>query len=547
MKIFSKKNIYLPIFKSSLNKVGIIGSIVGIIADILSPVGPFLSYLFYFSIFITLLSWLLSIILPVDKKNLFRSISFTSLLFIIVFGLLIQLNKGSEKGILADNIKIVSNLQISLNIIDEKVEEINDKIDIVNNKIDQGFNTLADEQDNILNSIEALNNIGDELIELLGTKKINFSEKIKLEINRQLKTKDYTNAVNFFNKRATDYEYRVATDDENQTKVINFLNIASSKVPNTDVGYFARANLKFVEQNDYETAMKLLDSALAVNPKSYLSYYIKFLIPTNTSRVEDLNKAIAINPNSFFLNYTRGNYFLQQASQKEEVKQEEFQSAIIDLYKAVELADFKFDLANVRLLAAYHDSNRWSLIKKLLNKIDLDNVITYVRENFSTEFYIDNFSVFLMLNNDITDISFIKSDLFSETGNVYYGYFPYYPEVFRFSGETFYGAGFLAPKLPLIDGSDIDSNNLNIIIPREGNNKVISEIRNSQTNEMFTVVFRVLNFDGEEGFPAGELVGDALYIEKGIYEINSLPDIENSFKLNLSNKGQVLNWDIIYN
>lgn len=547
MKIFSKKNNFLPILKSSLNKVGIIGSIIGVIADILSPVGPFLSYLFYFSIFTTLLFWLLSLIIPINKKNLFRSISITSLIFIAIFGLIIQLNKGSEKGILADNFKIISNLQISLNIIDEKVEEISGQIDIVNNKIDQGFNTLADQQDNILNSIESLNDIGDELIELLGTKKIIFSEKIKLEINKQLKTKDYTNAVNFFNKRATDYDYRVATDDENQTKVINFLNTASLKVPNTDIGYFARANLKFVEENDYETAMKLLDSALAVNPKSYLSYYVKFLIPTNTSRVEDLNKAIAINPNSYFLNYTRGSYFLDQTLQKEEVIQEEFQSAIVDLYKAAELADFKFDLANARLLAALQDSNRWSELKELLNKIDLNNVISYVKENWSTETFNDTFSVILILNNDVTDISFIKSDLFSEAGNVYYGYFPYYPEVFRFSGETIYGAGFLAPKLPLIDGVDIESNSLHILIPREGNNKVISEIRNSQTKEIFTVVFRVLQLDGEEGFPSGELVGEALFIEKGIYEINSLPGLENSFKLNQSNKGQILNWDIIYN
>ena len=63
--------------------------------------------------------------------------SLSSLFFSIIFGVFVNLNKGSENGFLGDNVEFVSEFQASLNIIEVKLDEISDQIEVVDEKLDK--------------------------------------------------------------------------------------------------------------------------------------------------------------------------------------------------------------------------------------------------------------------------------------------------------------------------------------------------------------------------------------------------------------------------
>jgi hypothetical protein len=138
------------LIKPALNFAGIVGTVGGFVADVLSPIGPIITYLIYISIGVLIISTAILFLLPANKRNSLKSVSVTSLFFAIIFVLFGQLNEDTENGFLGDNIEFVAEFQSTLNIIDEKLDKISDqvavvdeKIDNIDNKLDEGFNDLA--------------------------------------------------------------------------------------------------------------------------------------------------------------------------------------------------------------------------------------------------------------------------------------------------------------------------------------------------------------------------------------------------------------------
>ena len=138
------------LIKPALNFAGIVGTVGGFVADVLSPIGPIITYLIYISIGMLIISTAILFLLPASKRNSLKSISVTSLFFAIIFILFGQVNEDTENGFLGDNIEFIAEFQSTLNIIDEKLDKISDqvavvdeKIDIIDNKLDEGFNDLA--------------------------------------------------------------------------------------------------------------------------------------------------------------------------------------------------------------------------------------------------------------------------------------------------------------------------------------------------------------------------------------------------------------------
>lgn len=134
----------------ALKVAGLFGTVGGFVADVLSPIGPIVLYLLYLSIFILIISLLITAVISKEKKDLFKSVSITAFFFSLVFGVFGQINKGHENGYLGENIEIVSQIQSSLSLIDEKLENISaqvtvvdEKIDGIDTKLDEGFNDLA--------------------------------------------------------------------------------------------------------------------------------------------------------------------------------------------------------------------------------------------------------------------------------------------------------------------------------------------------------------------------------------------------------------------
>ena len=138
------------LIKPALNFAGIVGTVGGFVADVLSPIGPIITYLIYISIGVLIISTAILLLLPANKRDSLKSVSVTSLFFAIIFVLFGQVNEDTENGFLGDNIEFIAEFQSTLNIIDEKLDKISDqvavvdeKIDIIDNKLDEGFNDLA--------------------------------------------------------------------------------------------------------------------------------------------------------------------------------------------------------------------------------------------------------------------------------------------------------------------------------------------------------------------------------------------------------------------
>lgn len=133
------------LLKPALKVAGLFGTVGGFIGDVLSPLGPILMYLLYISVF-TLIISLLAMIVTKDKmKDLFKSITITSLFFSLMFGVFSQLNEDNENGFLSENVEFISQFQSNLNLIDEKLDKISDQIEVVDEKIDEGFKNLSEE------------------------------------------------------------------------------------------------------------------------------------------------------------------------------------------------------------------------------------------------------------------------------------------------------------------------------------------------------------------------------------------------------------------
>ncbi len=142
---------FKQLFQPAAKFAGVLGTVGGFVGDVLSPLGPILTYLIYLSVLVLIISFVLFILLPKPKKEIFKSVSLTSLLFALIFGFFGQLNEDTENGFMGDNLEFVSNFQSSLSIIDQKLDNISDQIDVVDEKItnideklDAGFDNLSE-------------------------------------------------------------------------------------------------------------------------------------------------------------------------------------------------------------------------------------------------------------------------------------------------------------------------------------------------------------------------------------------------------------------
>jgi len=133
------------LLKPALKVAGLFGTVGGFIGDVLSPLGPVLMYLLYLSIFTLIISLIAMFVTKDKKKELFKSITITSVLFSVMFGVFSQLNEDNENGFLSENVEFISQFQSNLNLIDEKLDKISDQIEVVDEKIDEGFKNLSEE------------------------------------------------------------------------------------------------------------------------------------------------------------------------------------------------------------------------------------------------------------------------------------------------------------------------------------------------------------------------------------------------------------------
>jgi len=118
-------------FAPALRFAGTIGTVGGFVADVLSPLGPILKALFYISGVAAIIFGLIYVLLKSNLKDLLQKMFVSAIFFCFIFGIFLQLNKGTENGLLGDNLEVVNRLQGSLNLIDKKLDNISNEIQSV--------------------------------------------------------------------------------------------------------------------------------------------------------------------------------------------------------------------------------------------------------------------------------------------------------------------------------------------------------------------------------------------------------------------------------
>jgi len=145
MKAMLVKNLIISGFLKTKPKIIAFAGILGFISDILTPVAPLSSYIFFLSALLTVSLFFIKIILKVTNATLNSVLSFVFSTMIVSGSLFYFQAHGNQKGVFADLIPQIEELQIQL--LDLKItteagfEGINAKLKVVGTDID----TISDE------------------------------------------------------------------------------------------------------------------------------------------------------------------------------------------------------------------------------------------------------------------------------------------------------------------------------------------------------------------------------------------------------------------
>ncbi|MDA9663258.1 hypothetical protein N9T65_00080 [Candidatus Pelagibacter sp.] len=125
--------IILQRFKNNATPFGLISIIGGFVTDVLQPIAPFSSYIFYASTTGTLIIFLTFLFKSTLRKKLSNSLVLALSIMIITgtISLLQKYSDNDKKGVLANNFKVFEKFQNQLGIIVTQVSEVKD-ISIIN-------------------------------------------------------------------------------------------------------------------------------------------------------------------------------------------------------------------------------------------------------------------------------------------------------------------------------------------------------------------------------------------------------------------------------
>ena len=120
--------IILLSFRNNAPTYGLISIIGGFVTDVLQPIAPFSSYIFYAATVATLIIFLTFLFKSTLREKLSNSL-LLALSIMIITGAISLLQKYSDndkKGVLANNFKIFEKFQNQLGIIETQILEIKD-------------------------------------------------------------------------------------------------------------------------------------------------------------------------------------------------------------------------------------------------------------------------------------------------------------------------------------------------------------------------------------------------------------------------------------
>ncbi len=120
--------IILQRFKNNAASFGLISIIGGFVTDVLQPIAPFSSYIFYASTVATLVIFLTFLFKSTLREKLSNSLVLALSIMIITgtISLLQKYSDNDKKGVLANNFKVFEKFQNQLGIIETQISEVKD-------------------------------------------------------------------------------------------------------------------------------------------------------------------------------------------------------------------------------------------------------------------------------------------------------------------------------------------------------------------------------------------------------------------------------------
>ncbi len=143
-------------FKNNAAAFGLISVIGGFITDVLQPIAPFSSYVFYASTVATLIIFFAFLFKSTLREKLSNSLTLALSVMIItgIISLVQKFSDNDKKGILANNIPGISKIQNMIGVIQddvssikksaEKIEDTTDKIVIKLDEIQKEFSSISE-------------------------------------------------------------------------------------------------------------------------------------------------------------------------------------------------------------------------------------------------------------------------------------------------------------------------------------------------------------------------------------------------------------------
>ena len=115
-------------FRNNTAAFGLISIIGGFVTDVLQPIAPFSSYIFYVSSVATLIIFLAFLFKSTLREKLSNSLVLALSIMIITgaISLLQKYSDNDKKGVLANNFKVFEKFQNQLGIIETQISEIKD-------------------------------------------------------------------------------------------------------------------------------------------------------------------------------------------------------------------------------------------------------------------------------------------------------------------------------------------------------------------------------------------------------------------------------------
>ncbi|MFK7829725.1 MAG: hypothetical protein AB8B57_08115 [Congregibacter sp.] len=151
LQALGNRSVFQSLRNTTLAVTGSACTIGGLVADVLQPIAPFASYLFYLAFFAFAV---LLVLYQRGKEDLLGAVAFAGVASGI-FGLIVLFQSGDdsgEVGFVATTVPVVASLQISLGIIDAKLDAIAD--DTASLKV--SAKRLEDNSERVLRTLEEM-------------------------------------------------------------------------------------------------------------------------------------------------------------------------------------------------------------------------------------------------------------------------------------------------------------------------------------------------------------------------------------------------------